>query len=235
MSNPTQPVPDFPAAALSGLSNETRATFTEQMAKAGYNRTEVEARLSGTPKTPSPQEIAETAQRLRDHWSGDKATLDAALAKLEAKEPGATSAVPESLLPPKDGEAYRLNYGDHASLMPAEDLAALHSEIVSGFQSAEIPASLGQPILDALLESADQTDGLNEVQVTNYRAEQRAMLAKAGDPNELIRLAAVGLIGMPQETVGMLRENGCLDSAQAISAFAAAGRAREYREARSGK
>ncbi len=232
MTADTPTVADFPTTVLAALSPEQKLNFTDQMAKAGYNRTEVEARMAGV--TQDQAAATEAAQHLRQMIT-DPVTRNDAMAKLETKSPGATGAIPPSLQPPADAAEYHLSYGDRARLMNGEDLAALHGEIVTGFQSAGIPTNMGQGILDQMLSSMDAMDGINEAQANSYKAEQRAMLGKAGNVDELIHFAAVALVGFDPEVVQSLKERGAFESATVISALAGAGRAKEFREKRGGK
>jgi hypothetical protein len=232
-------VPDFPAELLAKVSPDTKATFLNHMAAAGYNRTELQQKLNVARPTEAPavnfaangmdeRGTAEAVRNLRENWSGDKAALEAALARLEGKQPGSTIAMPASLAPPADGN-YRLNFGEH-KLGGPDEVAAMNSELTSAFSQMHVPEQLAQGLADALLQSKDAFSGLNDVQRQFFNGEQNAMLAKLGDSQEFMRLAAVAAARMPPETYQKLRDNGSLASAQSIAQLAAAGRAIEYRE-----
>jgi hypothetical protein len=233
--------PDFPAEVLAKISPGTKAAFVNQMAAAGYNRAELDQKLNVGKPVEAPavnftangldeRGTAEAVRNLRENWSGDRATLDAALARLEGKQPGSTTAMPASLAPPTDGN-YQINFGEH-KLGGPDEVAAANSEFSSAFSQIQVPAQLAQGLADALLQSKSAVASLNDVQRQLYNGEQKVMLAKLGDANELIRLAAVAAARMPPATYQKFSDGGFFASARSIAQMAAAGRSIEYRESK---
>jgi hypothetical protein len=227
------PVPDYPAHVVAALTPESKATFVQQMIASGHSKEALEAKLA-PPQPVAPVNDAapnaESIRYLRENWSGDKATLNILLAQLDAQNPGVAGAIPPSLQAPAE---YNLNFGSRANLVPTDELAALQTELVTAYKAMGLPEILAQPLTDAIFDSADKVDGLTPNQLANFKQEQRAMLAKAGDVKELVRLAAVALLDVDPDVFASLRDDGSFETAEAIMTLASAGRAREYREKRS--
>lgn len=190
--------------------------------------------------TPAPvHAIVSGIKALRENWSGDPAFLEAKL-----KEAGLTDIRPdaahvaikdavqstEALAPPPDPSGYNLvlDRAQAASVEP-DAAIALVNELREEFHAADVPAVIAQPVFDALMQSADQfpenKDGRDD-----YNNNQKSMLAKCGDVEELILLASIPLGRMSPDTVKMLHEGGSLQSASAILQLAAAGRMILHRE-----
>ena len=220
-------------AAIGQLSPELAAMAKDSFLKAGYAPADVAAVFASqipaqtAAKTIADQKTAENIKSLRENWTGDQNTLEAYVNRLEGK-----NTVPHSLSPPLDGD-YKLDFGhDRITVLSPDEAAATTSEMQAMLRSMEVPASLGNTLVNALFDAADDYSDLNEVQAADFKRNQSAMLGSG--KAEAIRLAAVACAKMPKETYETLREHGAFESAQAIQALASAGRALEYRE-RSGK
>ena len=233
-------VPEFPSAVLNALSPNTKLEFANQLVAAGYDKTAVEARLNpsqqqvvhvpvNAQKAPITPETAQAVQALRQNWSGDKNQLEAELTRLGLADAKVTG--PDPLAPPSDGQ-YRFHMDGHESLVDITEVAALHSELSTAFKSMELPSEMAQGLVTELFASADAIDGLNETQTAMFKAEQRAMLGKLGNADELMRLAAIAALKMPSATYQMLLENGAFETARSIATLANVGRTLEFRDKR---
>ena len=168
-------------------------------------------------------------QALRLNWSGDKNQLEAELTRLGLAN--ATVIGPDPLAPPSDGN-YTFHFDGHERLVDITETAALHSELSTAFKAMDLPSEMAQGLVTELFASADAMDGLNETQTAMFKGEQRAMLGKLGDANELLRLAAIAALKMPPATYQMLLENGAFESARSIAMLANVGRTLEFRDKR---
>jgi hypothetical protein len=223
------PISPAAVAAIGQLSPENAAVAKDSFLKAGYAPADVAAVFASQvpaqteAKTIADQRNAETIKSLREQWTGDKNTLEAYVNQLEGN-----NTMPNSLSPPPDGN-YRLDFGhERISVLTTDELAQTTSEMTAMLRSMEVPAGpLGNTLVNALFDAADDFSGLNEVQAAQFKRDQSAMLGSG--KAEAIRLAAVACAKMPKETYETLQQHGAFETAQAIQALASAGRAIEYR------
>lgn len=141
--------------------------------------------------------------------------------------------------PPAKGESYHLQYDrNFAGASEPDALAALNKDFESAFAAAEVPASLAQPLLDAILKTGERyaDESMTPAAAELMWREEQALFNKTSrDPAEDNRLAVKGFEALPKAMQEMLAETHSVHSAAARFQLAALGRALEYRASKKGK
>ena len=232
---------NFNASDVAALTPEQRATFADSLAKAGFDRSAIDARLNaavphttssdgstpgfstgapGTPNNPdnalSPNERLAAIETLKRAGVSNEA--------IEQALSGKTAEAPEF-----STQRYHLNFGTRAGLVGTDELVALNNEIQNGFATAGIPSVYAQGLVDAMLGTADlYSERMTEAEVAFTRQSEMVFLTKLPNYDEVIRTAAVAFNALPADFRGMMNELHAFDSAAAYLALSRAGQRMEY-------
>lgn len=267
--NDTPALPESPAASAAAIAKMPEATATAAraaMAAAGYAvspQGTVTAPAATVPAATPP--LAPNAERvaqwrsLEKGWTGDRAILVAQAAKSGVDlttSPEAEAAVSEASLAanraaaeavalsaPASPADYKIQWAN-ARELDATALKSQDTEYRAAFHAANYPASLIQPLADALIATAQQyvskldpryaTDADVEregVAMKLHALEEGARVRALNNPDTQ-RLAELARDALPAAFKAKLEASHSMTSANAYAALAGIGRAIEARKAK---
>ncbi len=141
--------------------------------------------------------------------------------------------VAKGFAPPPEGK-YELQFGrGFAEASEPGKLAALNKDIQAAFKSAGVPAALGQPLLDSIMETGEKYADNNlsdDAKQMMWRDEGSILRRAVPDINEHSRFAAIGYAALPKAFRDQLDKTYSLHSARAQIQLEHLGRALEYRK-----
>jgi hypothetical protein len=202
----TPVISEATAAQVATLAPEAKAAARTQMAKF-YPADEV-ARVFDTPAVAAPAPKVET--------------------------PAAPKQDQEAALPiPPTPEGYQFKYSAERLAMDTSALAKFAGDFRTALHAAQVPAVLGQPLLDALDHSAalfskDATEADRKAMIDEQGWRLRRALGEAG-AKEVLELANAAYFRLPEAFRSEIDKQFGFHSAEAQAALAAIEREHRHR------
>jgi hypothetical protein len=257
------PVPSATAAAYAKLSPEGATLAHQQLTKAGYDTSKLSVGVVTAPAVPvpavAPAAPAPNAERLAQWrslqagWSGDPAVVIREAAKVgidlthtpemdaAASVVAAQQRVEAALSAPASAADYKIQWSN-ARELDATALKSQDTEYRAAFHAANYPASLIQPLADALIATAQQyvskldpkyateADVEREGVAMKLHALEEGARVRALNNPDTQRLAELARDALPAAFKAKLEASYSMTSANAYAALAGIGRAIEQRK-----
>lgn len=241
-------LPAFPPAeTIANLNAEARTSAVDAWVRAGHSLENARVAFGVAAPQQTTPAVPDAVQREMNRTGATAREIQALAHHLVVQNPAMLAEVQKLGIDPtrpdpqrlelKDVErdpslmlaganspdGYRLNFGDNAKMVELGDLAAVNSEFQQTYFEGGIPPHMAQPLLEAQLKSMNDLPPIGPAR-EEWHADQRAMLGKVGDPEELLLLASLPIGRMNEVTRNEWFSRGALSAAPVIVQLAAIGR-----------
>lgn len=223
---------NFGTNDVAALSPDQRSAFGDMLAKAGFDRSAIDEQLNTVTANPAPSADHPSQQAVFNHPDDALSPRERSAAVETLRAAGVDETAIQNALGGKLAEApqeYHLQFGTRAELVNADELTALNSEIQRGLAGGGVPPQYAQPLLDAMLNTADlYDDEMSEQELKFVRASEMSALNKLSNANEIIRTASIACNSLPADFRSMMDEHHAFDSMEAYLALSRIGQRIEY-------